>query len=111
MLSLDTKNEYVAVGSMDRLARVYELGQGFSLFGSTKNETMPITSVLFHKNEYLITAGTDNLKIWDLSNEFMMTDNIETNSKGILHMVVSSDKIQQIAFSGGGLSYHQCFLS
>ena len=40
----------------------------------------------------------------------MLTDNIETSSKGILHMVVD-EKIQQIAFSGGGLTYHQCFLS
>jgi hypothetical protein len=39
-----------------------------------------------------------------------MTDNIETSSKGILHMIVS-DKIQQIAFSSGVLSYHECFLS
>ena len=72
---------------------------------------MPISSVVFHKSRHLFTAGTDNLKLWDLESDFMMTDNIETNSKGILHMVVSTDKIQQIAFSGGGLSYHQCFLS
>lgn len=39
-----------------------------------------------------------------------MTDNIETSSKGILNMVIS-DKVEQIAYSGGGLSYHQCFLS
>jgi hypothetical protein len=25
--------------------------------------------------------------------------------------MVVDDKIQQIAFSGGGLTYHQCFLS
>ena len=71
---------------------------------------MPITSVVFYKEDNLFTAGTDNLKIWDLSNDFMLTDNIETSSKGILHMVVD-EKIQQIAFSGGGLTYHQCFLS
>lgn len=39
-----------------------------------------------------------------------MTDNIESGSKGILDMVLS-DRIQQIAFSGGTLTYHQCFLS
>ena len=40
----------------------------------------------------------------------MLTDNIETNSKGILQMCVQ-DKIQQIAYSGGTLSYHECLLS
>jgi hypothetical protein len=40
----------------------------------------------------------------------MLTDNIESGSKGLLDMAVS-DRIQQVAFSGGTLSYHQCFLS
>jgi hypothetical protein len=71
---------------------------------------MPITCVSFYKNDYLFTGGTDNLKVWDVKNEFCLTDNIETSSKGILHMVVE-DKVQQIAFSGGSLTYHQCFLS
>lgn len=39
-----------------------------------------------------------------------MSDNIETSSKGILHMVVD-EKIQQIAYTSGMLSYHECFLS
>lgn len=39
-----------------------------------------------------------------------MTDNIETSSKGILNMVVI-ERIQQIAFSSGTLSYHECYLS
>lgn len=95
---------------MDRMARVHEVYSPFSLIGCTKNETMPISSVVFHKQDYLFTAGTDNLKVWDIANDFTLTDNIETSSKGILHMVVD-DKIQQIAFSGGGLSYHQCMLS
>ena len=89
VLSLDCRHDYLAVGSMDRLARVFELDAPFSQVGSTKNETMPISSVVFHKSDFLFTAGTDNLKVWDLSNDFQMTDNIETNSKGILHMVVS----------------------
>lgn len=111
VLSLDiNSSHYLAMGNMDRMARVYELYSPFSHLGSTKNETMPITSVVFHQEQYLFTAGTDNLKVWDLSNDFTLTDNIETSSKGILHMVVG-DKIQQIAFSGGGLSYHQCLLS
>lgn len=71
---------------------------------------MPINSVVFHKDDYLFTAGTDNLKVWDISNDFALTDNIETSSKGILNMVVE-DKVQQIAFTGGGLSYHQCNLN
>lgn len=72
---------------------------------------MPVTSCVFYKTNYLFTAGTDNLKAWDLSSDdIIMTDNIETSSKGILNMVVS-DKINQIAFSSGTLSYHECYLS
>ncbi len=71
---------------------------------------MPITNVAFHDSNFLFTAGTDNLKVWDVKNDITMTDNIESGSKGILDMAVS-DRIQQIAFSGGTLSYHQCFLS
>ena len=104
-------DEHLAVGNMNRMARVYEIFPHYTHVGCTKNETMPISSVVFHKKEYLFTAGTDNLKVWDISNDdFILTDNIETSSKGILHMVVE-DKIQQIAFSGGTLSYHQCPLS
>lgn len=80
------------------------------MIGTTKSETQPITSIAFYDSQYMMTAGTDNLKVWDVKNELIMTDNIETSSKGILDMVVS-DKIQQIAFNGGGLSYHQCFIS
>jgi hypothetical protein len=36
------------MGSMDRLARVYEVYSPFSQLGCTKNETMPISSVVFH---------------------------------------------------------------
>lgn len=39
-----------------------------------------------------------------------MTDNIETSSKGILHMLVE-DRVQQVAYSGGSLSYHECLLT
>lgn len=76
------------MGSMDRLARVYEIYSPFSQIGNTKSETMPISSVVFHEDKYLFTAGTDNLKVWDIENNFILTDNIETSSKGILHMVV-----------------------
>ncbi len=95
---------------MDRLARVYEAYSPFTMVGTTKNETMPISSVVFYQEQYLFTAGTDNLKAWDINNGFILTDNIETNSKGILQMSVQ-DKIQQIAYSGGTLSYHECLLS
>lgn len=71
---------------------------------------MPISCVSFYEGDFLLTAGTDNLKVWDVKGEIMLTDNIESGSKGLLDMVVS-DRIQQIAFSGGSLTYHQCFLS
>ena len=111
VLSLDSNGlGQIAMGNSDRLARVYEAGSPFGLVGCTKNETMPVSSVVFHEEKYLLTGGTDNLKVWDVGSSFTLTDNIETTSKGILHMVVS-DKIQQIAFSAGTLSYHQCPLS
>ena len=109
-MSIDMDNNNMAIGSMDRMARVFETVPPFNMLGSTKSETMPVASVVFHKQDYLFTAGTDNLKVWDINNEFILTDNIETSSKGILHMVVE-DKVQQIAFSGGSLTYHQCNLS
>ena len=67
---------------------------------------MPIVSCNFYHDEHLFTAANDNLKVWDLSSgEIILTDNIESGSKGILHMTVS-DRIQQIAYSSGVLSYH-----
>jgi hypothetical protein len=45
---LDSTKKYLAVGGMDRLARIYDLNN-FSLLGCTKNETMPITSVVFYE--------------------------------------------------------------
>lgn len=71
---------------------------------------MPITNCLFYKENFLFVAGTDNLKVWDVEGEIIMTDNIETTSKGILHMTID-DKVQQIAYSGGSLSYHECLLT
>jgi WD40 repeat protein len=111
VLSLDMNaRNFLAVGCMDRVARVYEVSHPFRQVGSTKNETMPVSSVVFYQEEHLLTGGTDHLKVWDVGQDLMLTDNIETSSKGILHMVVE-DKIQQIAFSGGSLTYHQCHLS
>ena len=100
----------IAAGCSDRIARIYDSNAPFRLHGSTKNDSMPISSVNFYKDDILFTAGTDILKAWNISDDVYLTDNIETGSKGILHMVVE-DKIQQIAFSSGCLSYHQCFLS
>jgi WD40 repeat protein len=111
VLSLDlTGKGLLAVGGADRLARVFDIGTGVSLFGCTKSETMPIASVVFYGDDHLFTAGSDNLKAWDLTEGLTLTDNIETSSRGILHMVVG-ENIQQIAFSSGTLSYHQCLLS
>ena len=71
---------------------------------------MPIAACAFYKEDTLFTAGTDNLKAWHLDEEVYMSDNIETSSKGILHMVVK-DKIQQLAYTSGTLSVFECFLS
>ena len=50
VLSLDTNPlNKIAVGSMDRLARVYEAYSPFTMVGTTKNETMPISSVVFYQ--------------------------------------------------------------
>lgn len=40
----------------------------------------------------------------------VMVDNIETSSKGILGMTID-DRVQQIAYSGGVLSYHETLLT
>lgn len=50
------------------------------------------------------------MKVWDVEQEVMMVDNIETSSKGILGMAID-DRVQQIAFSGGVLSYHETLLT
>ena len=107
VLSIDVNPSGIMVaGCLDRSARVYDLNAPFNQIAKTKSDTMPISSCVFYKTHHLFTAGTDNLKVWDLTNDdIMMTDNIETSSKGILNMV-AVDKIQQIAFSSGTLSYH-----
>jgi ligand-binding SRPBCC domain-containing protein len=112
VISLDTsENGLLAAGCMDRAARIYELNAPFTQIAKTKCDTMPVSACVFYQSTHLFTAGTDNLKVWDLvSHELLMTDNIETSSKGILHMMVQ-DRVQQIAFSSGMLSYHECFLS
>jgi flagellar hook-basal body complex protein FliE len=68
-----------------------------------------VNCVAFYEEDFLLTAGTDNLKAWDVRGEVVLTDNVESGSKGVLGMALS-DRIQQLAFSGGTLSYHQCFL-
>lgn len=107
VLSIDINpSGIVAVGCLDRAARVYDLNAPFNLIGKTKSDTMPISACVFYKSSHLFTAGTDNLKVWDITqDDIIMTDNIETSSKGILNMVVA-DKMEQIAFSSGTLSYH-----
>jgi WD40 repeat protein len=112
VISLDiSPSNLMAAGCLDRAARIYDLNAPFNQVGKTKSDTMPISACAFYKTDYLFTAGTDNLKVWDTSQEeILMTDNIETSSKGILNMVIA-DKMQQIAFSSGTLSYHECYLS
>ncbi len=96
----------MAAGCLDRAARIFDLNAPFNQIGKTKSDTMPVSACAFYKTNHLFTAGTDNLKVWDVSQEeILMTDNIETSSKGILNMVIA-DKMQQIAFSSGTLSYH-----
>lgn len=101
----------MAAGCLDRAARVFDLNAPFNQIAKTKSDTMPVSACAFYKSSHLFTAGTDNLKVWDLaSDDIVMTDNVETSSKGILSMIVA-DKLQQIAFSSGTLSYHECYLS
>lgn len=101
----------MAAGCVDRAARVFDLNAPFNQIAKTKSDTMPVSACVFYKSTHLFTAGTDNLKVWDLAaDDIVMTDNIETSSKGILNMIVA-DKLQQIAFSSGTLSYHECYLS
>lgn len=76
-LSLDCHPEgKIAVGCLDRVARIYEMNQPFRIIGSTKNDSMPITSVVFYKDDVLFTAGTDILKAWDINDDVYLTDNI-----------------------------------
>lgn len=111
VLSLDcNKLGIMSVGCLDRVARLYDTNAPFNLVGKTKNDSMPITACSFYKTKYLFTAGTDNLKAWNVEEDIILTDNIETNSKGIMHMVVG-EKIQQIAYNSGTLSSYECFLS
>lgn len=67
----------MAAGCLDRAARVFNLNAPFNQLAKTKSDTMPVTSCVFYKNNNLFTAGTDNLKVWDISSDDMiMTDNI-----------------------------------
>lgn len=89
ILSLDYQSSgYIAAGCLDRVARIYDINAPFKLLGQTKNDSMPISSVCFYKDDVLFTGGTDILKAWNISDDIYLTDNIETGSKGILHMVV-----------------------
>lgn len=112
VISLDINpSGLMAAGCVDRAARVYDLNAPFNQIAKTKSDTMPVSACVFYKSSFLFTAGTDNLKVWDLAaDDIIMTDNVETSSKGILTMIVA-DKIQQVAFSSGTLSYHECYLS
>jgi WD40 repeat protein len=78
VLSIDVSTSGLMVaGCLDRAARIYDLNAPFNQIAKTKSDTMPISSCVFYKENYLFTAGTDNLKVWDLKNDdILMTDNI-----------------------------------
>lgn len=68
VLSLDINNSGImAAGCLDRSARIFDLNAPFSLVSKTKSDTMPVSSCVFYKNNHLFTAGTDNLKAWDIT--------------------------------------------
>jgi hypothetical protein len=56
----------MAAGCLDRATRIYDLNAPFNLIAKTKCDTMPISNCVFYKTSHLFTAGTDNLKVWDL---------------------------------------------
>ena len=67
VLSLDINpSGLIAVGCMDRSAKIYDLNAPFNQIGKTKSDTMPVSSCFFYRDTHLFTAGTDNLKVWDL---------------------------------------------
>lgn len=67
ILSLDSNlSNTLVVGTQDRVARLFQINAPFSMIGQTKNETMPISNSVFYKENYLFTAGTDNLKVWNI---------------------------------------------
>ena len=74
-MSIDSSLNLAAVGGVNRLSRIFDTDTN-KLVGSTKSETMPISSVVFHDSRFLLTAGTDNLKVWDTNNDILMTDSI-----------------------------------
>jgi|688.fasta_scaffold300383_1 hypothetical protein len=78
VLSIDINpSGLMAAGCLDRSARIYDLNAPFTQIGKTKSDTMPTSSCVFYKTNHLFTAGTDNLKVWDItSDDILMTDNI-----------------------------------
>jgi len=68
ILSLDSHpSGIIAAGSMDRIARIYDLDAPFKLLASTKGDSMPINQVVFYKDDILFTGGTDILKSWNIA--------------------------------------------
>lgn len=77
ILSLDYQSAgLIGVGCLDRVARVFDANAPFKQLGQTKNDSMPISSVNFYKDDMMFTAGTDILKAWNISDEIYLTDNI-----------------------------------
>ncbi len=67
VLTIDCSQDYLAIGCADRQGRVYEFPTPFNYIGTTKNEAMPVSNCVFYENNFLFTAGTDHMKLYDLS--------------------------------------------
>lgn len=65
-----------AAGCSDRMARIYQLASPFSLTAATRNESMPVVSTYFYGKNFLFTAASESLKVWDIKKGCIMTDNI-----------------------------------
>jgi WD40 repeat protein len=63
-----------AAGCSDRMARLYQLSSPYSLIASTRNETMPVVNTCFYGKNFLFTAASESLKVWDIKKGCVMTD-------------------------------------
>ena len=68
VLSMDCNHSgLLAIGCLDRTARIYQLNAPYELYGKTKSDSVAITGCAFYKDENLFTAGNDNLKAWHIN--------------------------------------------
>lgn len=78
-----------AAGCNDRMARLYQLAAPYTLISTTRNESMPVVSICFYGKNFLFTAASESLKVWDVKKGCVMTDNIENAARGVLDMVIT----------------------